>query len=83
MAKASRYVAHQPDAQGHVAWQPDEHAIWQRLVRRQNKAIPGKACDEYLAGLDHLNLPEDRVPQLAEIDAVLTPATGWKTSAVP
>lgn len=83
MAKASRYVAHQPDAQGHVAWQPDEHAIWQRLVRRQNKAIPGKACNEYLAGLAHLNLPEDRVPQLAEIDAVLTPATGWKTAPVP
>lgn len=83
MAKASLYVAHEPDAQGHVAWQPAEHKIWQQLVRRQNKAIPGKACQEYLDGLEHLNLPEDRVPQLAEIDAVLSKATGWRTAPVP
>jgi phenylalanine-4-hydroxylase len=83
MAKASRYVAHQPDAQGDVAWQPSEDRIWQTLIQRQKSAIAGKACDEYLDGLAHLNLPTDRVPQLAEIDAVLTRATGWKTSPVP
>ena len=28
-------------------------------------------------------LPDDRIPQLSEVDEVLEPATGWKTAAVP
>src|SRR5690606_23240189 len=43
----------------------------------------GKACDDYLAGLECLKLPRDRIPQLMDINAVLQPATGWSVAAVP
>lgn len=83
MAKASKYVAHEPDSQGHIAWSEAENRIWQTLIERQLVSIDGKACDEYIQGLARLGLPRNRVPQLAEVDAVLTEATGWRTAAVP
>ena len=47
------------------------------------QCIQGKACDEYLLGLERLNLPMDRIPQLKEIDEVLLAHTGWQTEPVP
>ena len=41
-------------------------------IARQLAALDGKACDAYLAGLDRLALPRDRIPQLGEINAALT-----------
>lgn len=83
MAKGSKYVAHEPDAQGHIPWSDAENRIWQTLIERQLVSIKGKACDDYINGLKRLDLPRDRVPQLAEVDAVLTETTGWRTAAVP
>lgn len=80
---ASLYTAHQPDAAGVVHYSAEEHGTWQILIERQFAALYGKACDEYLAGLVTLALPHDRIPQLAEINAVLQPATGWSVAAVP
>ena len=80
---ASLYTAHQPDAQGRVHYTDEEHGTWQILIERQLAALEGKACDEYRAGLARLALPRDRIPQLGEINAALTPATGWSVTAVP
>ena len=80
---ASLYTAHQPDAQGWVHYTDEEHGTWQILIERQLAALEGKACDEYRAGLARLALPRDRIPQLGEINAALTPATGWSVTAVP
>lgn len=80
---ASLYTAHQPDAAGVVHYTDEEHGTWQILIERQFAALDGKACDEYLTGLAALGLPRDRIPQLAEINAVLHPATGWSVAAVP
>ncbi|GGX64611.1 phenylalanine 4-monooxygenase [Saccharospirillum salsuginis] len=83
MGKNSQYVAHQPDANGRVEWSDDENRIWNTLIERQLPALQGKACNDYMVGLDRLDLPRDRVPQLEEVDAVLMEYTGWKTAAVP
>ncbi|MGY3929390.1 phenylalanine 4-monooxygenase [Aeromonas encheleia] len=80
---ASLYTAHQPDEQGLIHYTDEEHGTWQILIDRQLAALKGKACDEYLAGLARLDLPRDRIPQLMEINAVLTPGTGWSVVAVP
>lgn len=80
---ASLYTAHKPDEQGLIHYQDEEHGTWQILIERQLAALGSRACDEYQAGLTRLALPHDRIPQLAEINAVLQPATGWSVVAVP
>lgn len=83
MGHRSGYRSHLPDAGGHIHWRDDEHANWQALVARQRACLPGKACDEYLQGLDLLALPPDRIPQLDEVSTVLQRATGWSVAPVP
>ncbi|HEX4873156.1 MAG TPA: phenylalanine 4-monooxygenase [Nevskiaceae bacterium] len=83
MAKASKYTARQADAHGVVHYSEDEHAIWAELYARQARAIAPHACPEFLAGLDLLRLPTDRVPQLEEVSRVLRRETGWEVAPVP
>lgn len=83
MGKQSKYVSRIPDANGIIDWSDEENAVWHDLVERQLKHIPGKACDEYMHGLELLNLPQDRIPQLHEINAVLMRETGWQVAQVP
>lgn len=83
MGKQSKYVSRQPDENGIIHWSDEDNAVWRDLVDRQLKHIPGKACDEYMHGLELLNLPRDRVPQLHEVNAVLQETTGWQVAQVP
>ncbi|GIU36993.1 phenylalanine 4-monooxygenase [Shewanella schlegeliana] len=83
MSKQQNYTARLPDANGYIDYPQTEHEIWSELYQRQSINLPGRACKEYLEGLDTLGLAIDRIPQLAEIDTVLQQATGWKTAAVP
>jgi phenylalanine-4-hydroxylase len=79
----NHYSARQADSQGFIDYSDDEHATWQILIERQLPCLAGRACAEYQAGLDLLELPRDRIPQLGEINAVLAPCTGWSVVAVP
>lgn len=60
-----------------------DHAVWQQLYARQTALLKGRVCDEFLAGVDCIGMPPDRVPSFNEINAKLTPATGWQIVAVP
>ena len=55
-----------------------EHDIWATLYRRQSALLPGRASREYCEGLEHLELPHDRNPGLAELSRKLEAATGWR-----
>lgn len=81
--KSSSYVAHQPDANGHVAYSAEENGVWAFLYQRQMALIQHRASQAFLHGLSVLNLPSNRVPQLAEVNAPLQAATGWQVEAVP
>lgn len=81
--KTSRYVSHEPDAQGVIHWSEEENRVWQDLMARQYDNLPGRACDQYMEGLALLDLPRDRVPQLEEVNRVLRAETGWETAQVP
>ncbi|SON53392.1 phenylalanine 4-monooxygenase [Vibrio tapetis] len=83
MAANTLYVAKKPDTQGSFHWTKDENQTWKQLVTRQIHNVQNKACDEYLSGLEMLNLPVDRVPQLHDINRVLEPCTGWRCKGVP
>lgn len=83
MGKQSSYSSKQSDANGFIHWTDDENQVWSELIERQLKVIKGKACDEYFEGLDKLQLPQDRVPQLKEVSEVLLDTTGWQCAEVP
>ena len=83
MGKGTKYVARQPDSSGLVRYSDEEHGIWATLYERQERAIRGKACDEFFQGLELLKMPRDRIPQLPEISAVLRRETGWEVAYVP
>lgn len=83
MGKGTSYQAKAPDQFGEISYTSEEHDIWRQLITRQMDWIDDTACDEFLAGLELLDLPMDRIPQLSEIDEVLLSATGWQTHPVP
>lgn len=77
------YTARLPDERGFITYPAEEHTIWQELITNQQAVLPGRACSEYLQGLEALQLPTTKIPQLADIDQVLLATTGWRTSQVP
>lgn len=79
----SNYIAKVPDAQGYVDYTGGENKIWQNLYARQIEIVQSRACDEYLNGLKILAMPQNRIPQLAEMNKKLMAATGWQVEAVP
>jgi phenylalanine-4-hydroxylase len=83
MGKSSKYEAKVPDENGVIPYTEDEHAVWADLYERQMKIIPGRVCDEFLQGLDALELPRDRIPQPDEVSEVLRARTGWEVAPVP
>lgn len=79
----TQYVSKSVNEQGLIDWSEDEDRIWHDLVARQLDLVKDRACKEYLRGLELLNLPIDRAPQLTEINDVLKRETGWQVEPVP
>jgi phenylalanine-4-hydroxylase len=65
------------------AYSPAEHATWRLLFERQQKLLAGRACREYLDGLDALAVASDGIPDFHRLSDVLEHATGWRIVAVP
>lgn len=61
----------------------DEHDTWRLLFARQRALLPGRACREYLEGLDRLSFPDDRIPRMTDVHRELHAATGWSMARVP
>lgn len=59
-----------------------DQKTWALLLARQRALLPGRACAEFLAGLDAIGLPETRIPEFAELNRRLAAATGWQLVAV-
>lgn len=83
MSKQSKYVSKEIGDDGLIQWSDSENERWQRLYERQIKLLEGRACEQYMHGIDLLDMPSDKVPQLKDIDSVLQATTGWQTAAVP
>ena len=61
----------------------DEHAVWRHLYERQSRLLPGRACDDYLAGLRALPMDADHIPDFRRLNDALMRRTGWQIVAVP
>jgi phenylalanine-4-hydroxylase len=81
--KGHTYISNPVDEKGYVEWSELENNTWKTLVSRQKDIIIGRASDEFMTGLELLNFPADRIPQLPEINKVLLETTGWGVEPVP
>jgi phenylalanine-4-hydroxylase len=60
-----------------------QHGMWRILFEHQAKVLPGRACNEFLAGLTKLKLVPDRIPDFERLSDGLERLTGWRVVAVP
>jgi phenylalanine-4-hydroxylase len=68
--------------QGWEEFTDDDHAVWDLLFARQVELLGTRVVGRFLDGIDLLRLSHPGVPDLAELNAVLEPRTGWRTVAV-
>ena len=61
----------------------DEHAIWRLLFDRQQRLLVGRACRDYLDGLQGLGVAAAGIPDFRRLSDLLDRATGWRIAAVP
>ena len=80
---ATSYASRQADAQGHIQYTDEEHAVWNTLISRQLPMLPGRVSQVYIDALHGMDLPRDRIPQLDEVSARLREHTGWSVAPVP
>ena len=69
--------------QGWESYTQAEHDVWITLYERQTALLPGRACDEFLRGLDALDLHRSGIPDFHRINEELQRLTGWSVVAVP
>jgi phenylalanine-4-hydroxylase len=60
-----------------------EHAVWKTLFERQTRLLAGRACDEFVAGMQALPIEAGRIPNFERLNEVLMGRTGWQVVAVP
>lgn len=69
--------------QGWERYTPDQHAIWRTLFERQMHLLQGRACDEFVAGMQALPIAADQIPDFRRMSEALMKRTGWQVVAVP
>jgi phenylalanine-4-hydroxylase len=60
-----------------------DHATWRTLFHRQEALLPGRACEEFLAGMRALGTSAEAIPDFDRLSDTLERATGWRIVAVP
>ena len=69
--------------QGWDDYTAGEHGVWKTLFERQTRLLVGRACDEFVAGMQALPMRADRIPDFERLSEVLMKRTGWQVVAVP
>ena len=70
-------------AQGWEHYSAGEHAVWKTLFERQTRLLPGRACDQFVAGMQALPIGADGIPDFRRLSEILMRRTGWQVVAVP
>ncbi len=65
------------------AYTQEDHRTWITLYERQARVLPGRACDEFLRGLERLDLHGGGIPDFRALSERLSALTGWQVVAVP
>jgi phenylalanine-4-hydroxylase len=83
MQKKHVYVSIDPDESGHINYSDVDNKTWATLYARQRKHIEGRACHEFIAGLDAVEFNKDRIPQHTYVTEKLSAFHGWGVEQVP
>lgn len=67
-----------PDA----PYTPDEDQVWRTIWRALRPAHQKHACAEYLEAITRLNFPDDRIPQLREVNERVQAISGFRLEPV-
>jgi phenylalanine-4-hydroxylase len=59
-----------------------EHDRWDRLYRRSNAVLEGRACDDFLAMTKALALSDSGIPDMEKLSDRLEKITGWRVVPV-
>ncbi len=84
----STFALNLPSADGlfirqiYESYSPADHATWRLLGDRMRESWNRYACDRFLEGAEALHLPSAEVPHLDEVNACLSPRSGFRASAV-
>ena len=68
--------------QPYELYSDDNHEAWRRLYARMQPRWEQYANDHFLAGIEKLQLPPNRVPGLKDVNRRLQPLTGFQTKPV-
>lgn len=60
----------------------EQHDTWNKLFDRQTSLLPGRACEEYLKGLELLGISNDGIPNFERMSERLHKLTGWEVVPV-
>ena len=55
-----------------------EHGTWKLLIETQQKLVHGRACNEFIQGLNDIHFSVDRIPALKDVSKAIQSKTGWK-----
>lgn len=80
-APSARPNSHAPLVQDWPAYTEEHHAVWSLLYARRMEDLAFTASRVFLDGMRVIGLRPDQVPDLREVNARLSPLTGWR--AVP
>lgn len=64
------------------SYSAEEHAVWRLLFDRQQHLLVGRACRDYLDGLQGLGVAAAGIPDFRRLSDLLDRATGWRIAAV-
>jgi len=68
--------------QGYSRYTAQDHETWRVLFERQAELLPGRACNEFVEGLDALGVDAGGIPDFEKLSDRLEAATGWRIVAV-
>lgn len=69
--------------QGWSSYTSEDHGVWKTLFERQTRLLPGRACDDFVAGMQALPIGADEIPDFRRLSDALMQRTGWQVVAVP
>lgn len=73
---ALEYVLGEPVPR--ITYTDEEHAVWQTVWQKLAPAHERYACRAYKEGCALLPLDHQRIPQIADVNAILRPRTGFR-----
>ena len=74
--------ATEPVIQRWAEYTEAEHEVWRCLYRRRVGELEQQASGVFLSGLDAIGLDSQAIPDLGQVNARLSPRTGWMAEPV-